>query len=554
MAALAAALTCYVGVTLPPRAISLDGTVPPNLVFGAYHVHSARSDGSGTPDEIAAAAARAGLRFVVLTDHGDATRAPDPPTYRHGVLTIDAVEINTLAGHVVALGLDRPAPYPLAGEARDVVDDIHRLGGWAVVAHPDSPNADLRWRDWNVAYDGVEWLNADSEWRDETPERLIWAALRSIVRPAESVASLFGRPSRTLQRWDAASQLRPIVTLAGADAHARFDWRKAGEPRPATIIARPRYEDMFRTLVQAVVVDALTGDAATDATRILDALEHGRTYTVVRGFATPGVFEFAADQSGTTTIMGGRLPNMGPMRMHAAVSSAGGADLTLLRGGAVIARGKGSVEFVGPPSPGAYRVEAYLPGNGMPWIVSNPIYAGPVSIDVAPPPVAAPAVVALAADRGWRTEHDAASTAELSMNPQQLSLAFALGSGAPAGQYAAAVSEVEGPDAFDGVRFIARADRPMRVSVQVRLLGGQRWRRSVYVDTTARAIAVSLQDFEPAGVSSILRPTAARVRSLLFVIDTLNATPGTRGTLTLESIALSKAPADAGGLPPTFER
>ena len=60
--------------------------MPPNLVFGAYHVHSARSDGSGTPDEIAAAAARAGLRFVILTDHGDATRAPDPPAYRHGVL------------------------------------------------------------------------------------------------------------------------------------------------------------------------------------------------------------------------------------------------------------------------------------------------------------------------------------------------------------------------------------------------------------------------------------------------------------------------------------
>ena len=52
------------------------------------------------------------------------------------------------------------------------------------------------------------------------------------------------------------------MTLAGADAHARFDWRRAGEPRPPTILARPRYEDMFRTLVQAVVVEGLTGDAA----------------------------------------------------------------------------------------------------------------------------------------------------------------------------------------------------------------------------------------------------------------------------------------------------
>ena len=35
-------------------------------------------------------AARAGLKFIVFTDHGDATRTPDPPAYRSGVLCIDA--------------------------------------------------------------------------------------------------------------------------------------------------------------------------------------------------------------------------------------------------------------------------------------------------------------------------------------------------------------------------------------------------------------------------------------------------------------------------------
>ena len=119
---------------LPPRA---------DLVAGAYHVHSLRSDGSGSIDAIAAAAARAGLRFVILTDHGDATRAPDPPAYRHGVLCIDAVEVSSDGGHVVALNLQSASPYPLAGETRDVIEDIHRLGGWAVAAHPDSPRPEL---------------------------------------------------------------------------------------------------------------------------------------------------------------------------------------------------------------------------------------------------------------------------------------------------------------------------------------------------------------------------------------------------------------------------
>src|SRR5215467_16168228 len=90
----------FVWVTLPPSARTLGVTLPANVVTGAYHVHTRRSDGSGTVDEVASEAAAAGLKFVILTDHGDATRPPDPPLYRHGVLMVDAVEISTTAGHL----------------------------------------------------------------------------------------------------------------------------------------------------------------------------------------------------------------------------------------------------------------------------------------------------------------------------------------------------------------------------------------------------------------------------------------------------------------------
>ena len=72
---------------------------------GVFHLHTVRSDGTGTVDEVAAAAARAGLKFIVVTDHGDATRRPDPPTFRSGVLCIDAVEINTTGGHYAVIGM-----------------------------------------------------------------------------------------------------------------------------------------------------------------------------------------------------------------------------------------------------------------------------------------------------------------------------------------------------------------------------------------------------------------------------------------------------------------
>ena len=50
-----------------------------------------------------------------------------------------------------------------------------------------------------------EWLNADSEWRDESLAHLAATAGRYVFRSPETIASLFHRPVRTLQRWDMES-------------------------------------------------------------------------------------------------------------------------------------------------------------------------------------------------------------------------------------------------------------------------------------------------------------------------------------------------------------
>src|SRR5471032_2104325 len=125
-AALVAAVAVFAALTVPSRHLVLPAATD-GAIAGIIHVHTSRSDGLSSHDEIAAAAARAGLKFLVFTDHGDATRTPDPPTYRSGVLCLDGVEISTSGGHYVVL--DMPAsPYPLAGESRDVVEDVRRLG------------------------------------------------------------------------------------------------------------------------------------------------------------------------------------------------------------------------------------------------------------------------------------------------------------------------------------------------------------------------------------------------------------------------------------------
>src|SRR4030095_2243600 len=111
-----AAVIFFLLATLPPQPRQTNVTVSPELmrrtVSGAYHIHSTRSDGAHDKDAIAAAASRAGLAFIILTDHGDGMRTPDPPAYLHGVLCLDAVEISTTGGHYGALALG-PATEPL---------------------------------------------------------------------------------------------------------------------------------------------------------------------------------------------------------------------------------------------------------------------------------------------------------------------------------------------------------------------------------------------------------------------------------------------------------
>jgi hypothetical protein len=557
-ATLAVAAVTFVGVTLPPRAVRLDGPAPAALAFGAYHVHTTRSDGDSSPEEVAAAAARAGLQFVIFTDHGDATRPPDPPVYRHGVLCVDAVEISSAHGHVVALGLTQPAPYPFGGEARDVVDDIHRLGGWAIVAHPDSLKPDLRWRSWGVPYDAVEWLNADSEWRDESSRRLAATFGRYLMRGPETLASLFDRPRQTLQRWDAATRGRPVVALAGLDAHggiAATDHQHA--PGRYTFVRWPAYEDLFRTLVQAVALDRpLAGQADADAASLLDALRRGRTYSVVTALAHPGVLDVRASDGVTEVPMGGSLP-AGPRLTIRATTNAPGSRVVLVRDGTVLAAGTGRLEFAGESAPGAYRVEVSLPPATVPWIVANPVYV--VSAAAAPDasrPAERPADVArlrelsLREASGWVIEREPASQGAVAAEAGALRFTYALGPGARAGQYAALVHALDGTASFDRVAFTARADRPMRVSVQVRLPGGrdgQRWQRTVYVDTTARPFVLPLQDFEPIGVVTTQRPIVARVHAVLLVVDTTHAAPGATGTVWFSDVRLAAPDGPPGG-------
>src|SRR3954468_4378046 len=457
-AAIVVAVFFFLLATLPPLPARLNVGIDPDLmrrtVRGAYHIHSSRSDGAADKDAIAAAASRAGLAFIILTDHGDGTRVPDAPEYLHGVLCVDAVEISTNGGHYVALDM-RPSPYPLGGEPEAVVEDVRRLGGFGIAAHPDSPRPQLAWSDWQAAIDGLEWLNADSEWRDESRLHLARLLFDYIWRPGPALASALDRPVTTLKRWDDLLHRRRIVALAGVDAHGGIGrgMEEGGKRRPA-LGTIPSYEASFRSFTTRAVLDRpLTGDAVWDSRALIEAIRRGSVFTVVDAIASPGFINVKSSDP-LFAFVHVAMPDGGKL-----VVMQGGRDLGPLAVGS-----EGKYTFRTDPGSRATRFEVRVPGSPgtppVPWLVTNPIYRlepGKGEARAPAPDVSVP----LSARAAWHVEKDPESMAKTTVSGADVRLDYTLASGPRRSQFAAAVTDI--PDltvSFSALTFSVVAGAP----------------------------------------------------------------------------------------------
>ena len=558
-----AVLVGVIGVLLPPRAAS---SLPRNwnyrwpIVTGAFHVHSQVSDGTGTIAEIAQAAVEAGLQFVVMTDHGNGTRPLQSPQYYAGVLMIDGVEISTDQGHYAAVGFTQ-SPYPLAGHARAVIEDVRRLGGFGFAAHPGSPKPALRWDDWAAPFDGLEWLNADSEWRDE-----LWGPLaRSVVtypfRPAESLAAVLDRPSSVMAQWDRLTRQRRVPAIAGADAHARLGFKQNTEPYVDREIARiPSYRTSFEAFKNRVILDqALTGDPAFDTILVLGAMREGRTFTTIDGLAQFEGFEASATSGTRVARVGEHLDLNGRAIIEARVAGPEGTLLQILRDGDVVHQAtEAAIRFEVGDQPGAYRIEAHLPSGGsasVPWIVANPFYIGMRATHEAHAHSEAPATAAAAdrlpiATQAWEAEASPGSTSVLTRGvladgTLAIVWTFALAAGAPGNQFAALRFPIDGKLVANArLHLRAEADKHLRLWAQLRAAGdgqAQRWGRSFYLDPTGlRTVDLAFDQFAVLGPTKSPSPSMDTADALLLVIDALNTPPGTTGRLSIADLWIVK--------------
>lgn len=569
MAAGVAAICVSAGLTLPPPRLPLEASAD-GTVSGILHIHSTRSDGRGTPDEVAAAAARAGISFIAFADHGDATRKPDPPVYRSGVLCLDGVEISTAGGHYVVL--DMPAaPYPLAGEPRDVVEDVRRLGGFGIAAHPDSPKPELRWSDWDAPIDGMEWINPDTSWRVRAVTgwgprlSLLEGLLHYPIRPVETLANLLTGFEDTMAHWTALAGRRPVVGVAGADAHAKIDFRNADPGDNRLTIPFPGYEASFRMLSVHVTperpLSGPSGDAAADASLVMRAIRAGHLYMAIDGLASPPAFEFTATNLRGTAHQGDEIGVGGSVSIHARSNAPAGFTTIIWRGGEILAaEPRNEITVEAGEGPAVYRAEVRTndPENPRTWLLGNAIYVrAPESVQA---PQQKPVTLETAlfdgrTDAGWHLETDPSSMAAVDIGPTlsgfELRYRYALSSDSAAdNQWAALVwgtpighAPINVGD-FDRLTFTARAERPTRISVQLRTLEAgrpmRRWQRSVFLDTFDQEHTVDFQKLVASAGTDSGKPELDKVSQILFVVDTTHTKAGTAGRIWMKNAVFQK--------------
>ena len=345
---------------------------------GAVHVHSRFSDGSGSVEEITAAAKRANLDYLVLTDHNVAQSAwvsgKREEGYRNSVLLIVGEEVNTSAGHLLAVGMDRYVEQRGDSGLSALLDTLAARGGLSIVAHPDGRRP---WTNWSVEpFNGIELWNADTEWRNDRLFELVSALLWYPLAPTAALNTLIDRPDSVIARWVSLNKFQSVTGMGSVDAHASIPLF-AGLTLPF-----PSYERLFTFIRTHVVLDApLAGDVIQDKARLLGALRDGRCYTAVDSYEPASRFRFQIESPAQSVEIGGIIALTTGLHVKIKAESSGPVLIRLFRNGLSVAESTQMDWTVPTLGPGFYHVEVYQLRRSLPfttptprlWIISNGI-------------------------------------------------------------------------------------------------------------------------------------------------------------------------------------
>jgi len=339
-------------------------------LVGNMHTHTVYSDGTATHRQIAEAATRAGLDWVIVTDHNIWVKGV--AGYYDNLLLLVGEEIHDCrrvpqANHLLIYGAECELA-PLAPNPQAVIDAANERGALTFLAHPVEytsrlANEDaLGWADLQVTgYTGIEIWNYMSEFKARIP-----TVLHALAYAYLPTAGIRGPFPAALELWD---QLlaggKRVVGIGGADAHGNT---YSLGPLRRTLFP---YEYLFKAVNTHVLLEnPLTGDMAADPAMIFDALHNGRAWVGCDVLGSTRGFWFEARSGLESAMLGGEVSRAGAVTLEVNTPLPG--DIQIVANERVVARASGRTCKQLVTEAGAYRVQVYRGGQG--WIFSNPIF------------------------------------------------------------------------------------------------------------------------------------------------------------------------------------
>lgn len=359
---------------------------------GNMHIHTPYSDGEKWHEDVAHDAARAGLDFIIVTDHNVWVHGVEGYyEFEEGrVLLLTGEEVHDVrrqpqANHFLVYGAQKEMS-PYAADPQRLIDATQQAGGCGFLAHPYERELSvfpdggaLGWYDWYVeGYTGLEIWNYMSSFKNEVSRRLEELPFQNGLLSKLSAARMAFHPERyisgpepkVLEKWDELLATGQRVTAVGnSDAHG---WEMSMGPIKRTIFP---YEFLFRAVNTHVLVkDELTGDVEHDRALILHAIGKGNSWV---GYDMPHPTKgFRFSGKGVNKGIVGDEIRLGAGATLQALAPAR-ANIRLIHEGEVVAQVENEENLTHMPvKPGAYRVECTIPYEGAErgWIYSNPIY------------------------------------------------------------------------------------------------------------------------------------------------------------------------------------
>lgn len=329
-------------------------------------MHSTYSDGKRDVEFIVKQAKKAGLKWIIITDHNNMD-AKKYEGFHDGVCVIVGCEITPpLSNHLLAFGINEPISYEI-GE-RNYIDEVHKQGGICFVAHPDenihrdNRHTPLRWSDWSIdTFDGLEIWNYLTDWTDRysTKKSIVWQYFyrhKNMTGPTKNLLAWWDRLNNSKERI--------VPAIGGLDAHA-FGLKKIKLP-----FFISDYYDFFKALNNIVYLnEELSEDFSEAKSQIISALKNANSMIINRFVSSNTNIEiFLADKN--EKIYFGDFAKVGQYsRLICKLPKKG--TIRIFHNGVLIYEKETKVLEFDNLSSGKYRIEVF--DKTLPWIFTNPI-------------------------------------------------------------------------------------------------------------------------------------------------------------------------------------